>query len=161
MVTHHQRMVTNHPKSNRRKCTTYRLGIWRIDLIKKLRPGDSCHGWSATIPLMVTQHPQDGHLSVLSWSPSIQYHLPKYCRQASQGWSATIPNMVTQDYWNLIKLNKEFDTSAAQLVQCYKWELFKIYPLSCIETKRLEYQVKNKITRSVVYKLMREAFTQI
>ena len=37
----------------------------------------------------------------------------------------------------------------------------KIYPLPCIETKRLEYQVKNKITRSIVYKLIREAFTQI
>ena len=35
----------------------------------------------------------------------------------------------------------------------------KTYPLSCIETKRLEYQVKNKITRNIVYKLIREAFT--
>ena len=36
----------------------------------------------------------------------------------------------------------------------------KTYPLSCIETKSLEYQVKNKIT-SIVYKLIKEAFTQI
>ena len=23
----------------------YRLVIWHIDLITKLRPGDNCHGW--------------------------------------------------------------------------------------------------------------------
>ena len=34
-----------------------------------------------------------------------------------------------------------------------------IYPLSCIKTKGLEYHVKNKIT-IIVYKLIKEAFTQ-
>ena len=27
----------------------YRLGIWHMDFIIKLRTGDNCHGWLATI----------------------------------------------------------------------------------------------------------------
>ena len=36
----------------------------------------------------------------------------------------------------------------------------EIYPLSYIETKRLKYQVKNKIT-SILYKLIKEVVTQL
>ena len=82
-------------------------------------------GWSPTIPRtwMVTQHPRDGHISALGWSPIIQNYLPKQCCPASQGWSPTIPSMVTHhpkllqsDQTQQLQLNKEFDTSAAQLV---------------------------------------------
>ena len=75
----------------------YRLGIWHIDFIMKLRTGDNCHGWLTTIPWMATHHPKDkvGHLSALGWSPIIKNHLPKYCRPASQGWLPIIPSMVT------------------------------------------------------------------
>ena len=81
--------------------------------------------WSPTIPRtrIVTQHPQDGHLSALGWSPIIQNHIPKYCCPAFQGWSPTIQSMVTHhpkllksDKTQQLQLNKEFDTSAAQLV---------------------------------------------
>ena len=112
----------------------YRLVIWRIDLITKLRPGDNCHGWSYRLPSprwsptiprirMVTHYPRDNHLSTLCWSPIIQNHIPKYCCPASQGWSPMIPSMVTHhpkllksDKTLQLQLNKEFDTSAAQLV---------------------------------------------
>ena len=72
---------------------------------------------------MVNQHPRDGHLSALGLSPIIQNHPPKYCRPASQGWSPMITSMVTHhpkllksDKTEQLQLNKEFDTSAAQLV---------------------------------------------
>ena len=86
----------------------YRLRIWHIDFIPKLRPGDNCHGWSATIPWMVTQHPR--------WSPIIlrstiiQNHLPKYCCPAFQGWSPTIPCMVTH-HPKLLKSEKSSDSN--------------------------------------------------
>ena len=85
---------------------------------------------------MVTQHPQDGHLSALGWSPIIQNQLPKYCRPASQGWSPTIQSMITHhtkllksDKTLELQLNKEFDTSAAQLVNYFFLEepLFQIW----------------------------------
>ena len=54
----------------------YRLGILHMDIIKKLRPGDNlmvihhfkdqvkCHGWSTTMPRMVTHHSKDGNLAL-------------------------------------------------------------------------------------------------
>ena len=53
-------MVTHQLKSTGMK-VYYRLGIWHINFITKLRPGDNCYGWSATIPIMVTHHPMDGY----------------------------------------------------------------------------------------------------
>ena len=110
----------------------YRLVIWHIDLITKLRPGDNCHGWSATIPWMVNHHPKDkdGHPASPGWSPislRLVTHYSKSPSQilspASQGWSTMIPSMVTHhpkllkfDKTLQLQLNKEFDTSAAQLV---------------------------------------------
>ena len=58
-------MVTNLPKDGHppskidQKEMYYRLGIWHIDLITKLRPGDNCHGWLASIHKMVTHHTKD------------------------------------------------------------------------------------------------------
>ena len=81
--------------------------------------------WSPTIPRtrMVTQYPRDDHLQALGWSTIIQNHIPKYCCPASQGWSPMIPSMVTHhpkllksNKTQQLQLNKEFDTSAAQLV---------------------------------------------
>ena len=110
----------------------YRLVIWHIDLITKLRPGDNCHGWSATIPWMVNHHPKDkdGHPASPGWSPislRLVTHYSKSPSQilspASQGWSPMIPSMVTHhpkllksDKTLQLQLNKEFDTSTAQLV---------------------------------------------
>ena len=31
--------------------------------ITKLRPGENCHGWSPTIPRLVTHQAKDGHLT--------------------------------------------------------------------------------------------------
>ena len=52
------RMVTHLPKDGHppskikiyKNEVYYRLGIWHIDFIMKLRTGDNCHGWLTTIP---------------------------------------------------------------------------------------------------------------
>ena len=83
MVTHHPK-VGYQPSEIKQKEVYYRLVICHIDLIMKLRPGDNCHGWSATIPWMGIHHPKDkvGHLSALDWSPIIK--------------KTTFPNIVAQ-----------------------------------------------------------------
>ena len=70
-----------------------------INLITKLRPGDNCHGWSATIHWMVTHHPKDmdGHPASPGWSPislRLVTHSPK---SPSQILSPSFPRMVTHD----------------------------------------------------------------
>ena len=89
-------------------------------------------GWSATIPWMVNHNPKDkdGHPASPGWSP-ISLRLVMYYSKspsqllfpASQGWSPMIPSTVTHhpkilksDKTLQLQLNKEFDTSAAQLV---------------------------------------------
>ena len=61
---------------------------------------------------MVTQRPRDGHLSALGWSLTIQYHLNKDGHPRSQA-----SKILKSDQTKQLQLNKEFDTSAAQLVK--------------------------------------------
>ena len=53
----------------------YRLGIWHLDLIHKLRPGDNCHRWSTAIPRMVTHNPIDGHSPSKIYQKELYYKL--------------------------------------------------------------------------------------
>ena len=75
--------------------------------LRKLIPGDICHGWSPTIPRMVTHQPKDGHLpdgSVLkTWNLALR-HNPQNLSQVTTamyghlpflGWPPTNPIMVT------------------------------------------------------------------
>ena len=43
------------------KEVNYRLGIWQLNFTHKKTPGDSCFGWSPTIPRRVIRQPWDGH----------------------------------------------------------------------------------------------------
>ena len=53
--------TTNLKMVTHQKEVCYRLGIWRLDLNKKLRAGDNCQEWSPTILRMVTLNPKHGH----------------------------------------------------------------------------------------------------
>ena len=80
------RMVTNHPKSTIRKCST--------DFTKS-GPGE--------LSWMVSHHPQDGHQPSKGWAPTILNlpgempwmvnHHPQDGQQPFQGWSPTIQNI--------------------------------------------------------------------
>ena len=85
-----QRMVTDHQKSNRRKCT---------DLITKLRPGDNCHEWPAPIPWMFTHHPKDkdGHPVSQGWSSLSLRLVNHYPIAPSQILSPSLPRMVSHN----------------------------------------------------------------
>ena len=52
------RMLTQHSKEGHPSPKIYQNEVyysleWHLDLTKKLKPGDNCDGWSATIPWMV------------------------------------------------------------------------------------------------------------
>ena len=120
MVSHHPKDGHHHPKDGHPPAKIYkkelycRLEILHLDFTHKIKtrwPGDNCHGWSTTIPRMVTNHSKDGH------QPSKIYHKEVYYRlwiwhidlthkiktrwsvmdgqPPSPGWSATIQRMVT------------------------------------------------------------------
>ena len=73
--------------------------IFDIDLIRKSRPGDNCHGWLASIPWMVTHHPKDkdGHPASPGWSPISLRLVTHYPIAPSQILSPSFPRMVTYD----------------------------------------------------------------
>ena len=127
MVSHHHQ--NGHPQSKiYQEEVQYRHGIWQIDLITKLRPGDYCHGWSATIPWMDTHYSKDSHPPSPGWSQwspishRLVIHYPKYGHQPSQRLSPTFQRMVNHgpkhghppskiNEIKKLQLNIEFDTS--------------------------------------------------
>ena len=72
-----------------------------------------CHGWSATIPRMVTHHPKDGHPPFKIYQKDLYYRLEIWHldlthkiktmlsaidgQPPSPGWSPTIPRKVTHN----------------------------------------------------------------
>ena len=69
MVTYHLKDGHPQPKDGHPSEGSV-LETWNLAprlKLKKITPGDNCHGWSPTMPRMVTHQPEDDHYRLGIW----------------------------------------------------------------------------------------------